>query len=1627
MNQSIKSDVYDIKSYTDTELYNILDLINPSDRELEAQIIFYIRKYQEIQSADSKRLEQFFQDIYKHFFITNQEENDTTIISLNEHPTIKQEGFDGINLVPTTPATTTNTNTKTIKNDQNIPTVNFTKSLEYLPNNLNPLLKQTIKRMVVVDSQFREWQKSYSTNFTVNFSEVLKDVVSLSLTSFQIPYTWYTINNDYGSNFFYIKGNSPGIDNGYHDYKIEIPPGNYTANGINDTISSTFNTLKQINTDICFNNTDICYNIPNCKSTLRIGITDIYDYSNYVFSFGKWQTPNYDVSNQSQRKTNIASFLGFNYDKYSTNSFYSSRTISQSLLTSGTNDKQIDNSNNKIQVIQYWDTDSFSITDYRINSNNTSKYFSFDIILDTAPKVSASNIVTNVNEKMKNSIPYLDPLSELILVPITDSSDNNYGKSFFKWTIKLNRKKTVNQINARTVILLPDISNDPIWVGPRSLFGFKSIINELNYLTAETLVVNQSFDFSGSRIKLKCTLSGYDLPINDISYSFSPGNLSLNNFLDQTQTRLFKYVGNISSNNNSPYIYRDLSGGDNSRKTDLTGSLVKLNSDSKIEFKFDIIRTIYGNQFEYDISQSFFNNTDNDSPSSVVININDISNGIINENEDRIYTTFFKGTVKYANSYSFSDRNRKIMSIKSKSSNFMRTGITYNIKFDINSTAGGGITGLSDTINGIFRSFSDSPGSYPVNNSSIVFTQDPIISTNYNYVMTIIVKKILTETNYTLVLDTKDTKIENSVWYDKYKMISDEILYKTDFSYNIIDFSQGIIVSPKTPLDYNYNYDLSDTYLEFNCKTPGYISSGNMFRLSVPNNNYTLLTFTNTLQQQITNYIIKYNNRETNIDISGTSFTISDNKLNLKIKIINHLNNVNYFNFTPGNILIDNLYMAGSYNNINSTIKTFFGKLPHAINYPLETNRGILMMDSNNPIFMSNVRFLIAIIDQPTSLTYLTADEFMNSINNTVKNYKDLQGGFPLKNSSYNITGKYSSDNFTFLFEKPRWNIISDISYVTMTNTEIKFDVIHDTAREDSIYIDTTIAELSTTDISLSFDVSYNTTGTNITSSRNRQFNISNASSTSSNIYVSNNNLTSGQTNTTYGLTAIPLPERIGDLPPTSGNYHVSMNITSGQQIQFKLNSNDNTPGRTTVFIKNFTYSYNTSKFPIYHDWSLNICLDKQIPETEYSIRFSDIHYANNENSLWYTYFDFSLNPSTSIKSIVDTINYTLSSSNYVDFFNNNSVVKSKEVVELDVIDLSVGGISNVLWLKPYQEAEGVYDIFRRNDLSFNIPAAIYNSTENLVNVINNLFYNNLITRGTTMTVPLDGYCQIHWNINKVYYTSDYKLVFYDTASFVKCFIGNTSYRNSSPDSTLGWILGFHACPEYILKDGKYISKDNYYVDQITNAPTKNEYTITKDITYDVVTEISITGDTIVNVELYKYLMIIIDDYTQNHLNDGLVTIAQKDNSLVLPSYASRTTKYNCDPITRTVTNTGITSDVTNNLTQNQLYSINQIINAQNTKLSLISAGPFVKDVFAMIPLDVAGKQPGQIFTDKVTAVQDRVYFGPVNIHKLAIKLINDKGDVLDLNGANWSLQLLCEQLYQTSPISVSNTNSKTE
>jgi hypothetical protein len=168
-----------------------------------------------------------------------------------------------------------------------------------------------------------------------------------------------------------------------------------------------------------------------------------------------------------------------------------------------------------------------------------------------------------------------------------------------------------------------------------------------------------------------------------------------------------------------------------------------------------------------------------------------------------------------------------------------------------------------------------------------------------------------------------------------------------------------------------------------------------------------------------------------------------------------------------------------------------------------------------------------------------------------------------------------------------------------------------------------------------------------------------------------------------------------------------------------------------------------------------------------------------------------------------------------------------------------------------------------------------------------------------------------------------------------------------------------------------------------------------------------------------------LDDYNQNHLNDGLVTIANKETSIRLPSYANPSNRT-CDPVTGQLTYNTSVSTNNKKLTANQIYALTEIGNSQysiETTGSSISSksygnSPSAKDVIAILPMKVAGLQNGASYMEFGGTLQNqgRSYFGPVNIRKLAVSLLSDRGNKVDLNNANWSFSLVVESLNKLKP-----------
>jgi hypothetical protein len=313
--------------------------------------------------------------------------------------------------------------------------------------------------------------------------------------------------------------------------------------------------------------------------------------------------------------------------------------------------------------------------------------------------------------------------------------------------------------------------------------------------------------------------------------------------------------------------------------------------------------------------------------------------------------------------------------------------------------------------------------------------------------------------------------------------------------------------------------------------------------------------------------------------------------------------------------------------------------------------------------------------------------------------------------------------------------------------------------------------------------------------------------------------------------------------------------------------------------------------------------------------------------------------------------------------------------------------------------------------ITVDLPINQSYTKESIVSEINLQLSKNPLTCGSYIDITSKSRTQFYLTVNKIFTAKDYRIVFFDPLTFNRCNYGVPISVTS--DQTLGWILGF--------RNENVYSMSAEEMEMTTGSPNQSNTTYyrgypNQPYTYNGTTGIAtLTGDTCINVNLYNYMLMILDDYTQNHLNDGLVTISTTNDDIPLPSYASR--HYVCNQSKNTtyyIDNTEKEEVSNNQMTAKQIYAANQLLVNYKSKENTRSIGPSVQDVFGMIPVKTQGMQPGQSYIEFGGTLQnqDRLYFGPVNIRRLSVQLLNDKGTILDLNGADWSFSLMIEQLY---------------
>jgi len=96
---------------------------------------------------------------------------------------------------------------------------------EFYQGTLNPLNKRILRQNINIDTRFREnYYTTQSSNFHLDLPIRLTQVVSLQLSAFELPSTFYAVSKVFGNNFFVISLPNTSIE----PLIVTLPDGNYT-------------------------------------------------------------------------------------------------------------------------------------------------------------------------------------------------------------------------------------------------------------------------------------------------------------------------------------------------------------------------------------------------------------------------------------------------------------------------------------------------------------------------------------------------------------------------------------------------------------------------------------------------------------------------------------------------------------------------------------------------------------------------------------------------------------------------------------------------------------------------------------------------------------------------------------------------------------------------------------------------------------------------------------------------------------------------------------------------------------------------------------------------------------------------------------------------------------------------------------------------------------------------------------------------------------------------------------------------------------------------------------------------------------------------------------------------------
>ena len=189
-------------------------------------------------------------------------------------------------------------------------------------------------------------------------------------------------------------------------------------------------------------------------------------------------------------------------------------------------------------------------------------------------------------------------------------------------------------------------------------------------------------------------------------------------------------------------------------------------------------------------------------------------------------------------------------------------------------------------------------------------------------------------------------------------------------------------------------------------------------------------------------------------------------------------------------------------------------------------------------------------------------------------------------------------------------------------------------------------------------------------------------------------------------------------------------------------------------------------------------------------------------------------------------------------------------------------------------------------------------------------------------------------------------------------------------------------------------------------------------LTYDPadVNKRFVESEELMNTFGTKYIYLCMDDFLQNKTTTNIIGLETTRDNLKVPNY------YHCD--LKQDDYRKLKSEKKSGLTEVKAKAMKSIQQDNLGKIRTKWKSVDDINVFAKIPVKYSPVYSLYDNNEDLMMIQNdtnsinhditkRDYFGPVELNKVRVYLLDDDGEPLNLNNENWSLSLVCKQNYQ--------------